>query len=345
MKALCKTKPAKGAEYIEVKNPQIKKDELLVKIYKTSICGSDIPVYNYTGWAPQRIPVPFIFGHELCGEVVEVGEEARGFEKGDFISVESHVWCGHCLECRNNHRDVCANNQTIGLDRPGGFAEYAAIPARCGWKHRDDSLKEIGSIMEPLGNAVYATLANEVAGKTILITGMGAQGLFAANIAKACGAAKVIATETSAFRKQLAEQMGADVIVDPTESGALKKILAACEDPSGADVVIEMSGNANAIDMALHAIKPAGHFVAFGLPGGPITVDYANLIVFKGVRMQGLTGRQIYESWYTMDALLRSGRIDPRPVITHEFEMKDFEKAFAVMTNPARECGKVVLIP
>lgn len=345
MKALCKTKPAKGAQYIDVDIPKIAKDELLVKIYKTSICGSDIPVYNYTGWAPQRIPIPFVFGHELCGTVVEVGEEAHGFEKGDFISIESHVWCGHCPQCRNNHRDVCSNNKTIGLDRPGGFAEYAAIPARCGWKHQDDSLKDIASIMEPLGNAVYATLANDVAGKIVLVTGLGAQGLFAANVAKACGAAKVIGTETSAFRKKLAEQMGVDVIVDPGESGALEKILHACGAEKGADVVIEMSGHPAGIDLALHAIKPAGHFVAFGLPGAPITIDYSNLIVFKGVRMQGLTGRQIYDSWATMDALLRSGKINPRPVITHEFEMKDFEKAFATMMDPERKCGKVIMIP
>lgn len=345
MKALCKTQPAKGAEYIDVDIPQIKKDELLVKIYKTSICGSDIPVYNYTGWAPQRIPIPFIFGHELCGTVVEVGADAYGFEKGDFISIESHVWCGQCYECRHNHRDVCAHNQTIGLDRPGGFAEYAAIPARCGWKHKDESLKDIGSIMEPLGNAVYATLANDINGKTVLVNGMGAQGLFAANVAKACGAAKVIATETSAFRKKLAEQMGADRIIDPSESGALEKIIRASGDEKGVDVVIEMSGHPAGIDLALRAIKPAGHFVAFGLPGGPVTLDYANLIVFKGVQIQGLTGRQVYESWYTMDALLRSGKIDPRPVITHQFEMKDFDKAFAAMTDPERKCGKVIMVP
>jgi threonine 3-dehydrogenase len=169
--------------------------------------------------------------------------------------------------------------------------------------------------------------------------------LFSANVAKACGAAKVIGTETSAFRKKLAEQMGVDVIIDPSESGALEKILKASGEARGVDVVIEMSGHPAGIDLALHAIKPAGHFVAFGLPGGPITLDYSNLIVFKGVQMQGLTGRQIYDSWTTMDALLRSGKIDPRPVITHEFEMKDFEHAFAAMMDPERKCGKVIMIP
>jgi threonine 3-dehydrogenase len=199
--------------------------------------------------------------------------------------------------------------------------------------------------MEPLGNAVFATLVEDVSGKTVLVQGAGPQGLFAIQIAKACGASKVIAVEASAFRKKMAEQMGADLIVDPMEEGALQKIIKAGGDPSGIDVVLEMSGNKNAVITGLEAVKPAGRFTAFGLPGEPFTLDYSNLIVFKGVRVQGITGREIYKSWYQMDALLNSKAIDPSPVITHVYEMKDYEKAFATMMDPKRECGKVVMVP
>ena len=345
MKALCKTKPEKGVEYKEVDVPKIKNDEVLIKVYKASICGSDIPVYNYTGWAPRRIPIPFVFGHEMCGTVVEIGSAVDNLKKGDFISVESHVYCGHCYQCLNEQKHVCQNTKVLGLDTQGGFAEYAAVPARVAWKHPDDSLKEIGSIMEPLGNAVYATLAGDIVGKTVLVQGAGPQGLFAIEIAKACGSDKVIALETSAFRKDLAVKMGADFVFDPTEAGVLEKIIKVGGDKSGIDVVLEMSGNAAAINMGLKAIKPAGRFTAFGLPGAPITVDYSNDIVFKGIHMEGVTGRLLFKSWIQMDSLLRTKKINPAPVITHIFELKDYEKAFAVMMDPERKCGKVVFVP
>ncbi|MGB2578524.1 threonine 3-dehydrogenase [Elusimicrobium simillimum] len=345
MKALCKTKPEKGVEYIDVDVPVIKHDEVLIKIYKTSICGSDIPVYNYSGWAPRRIPIPFVFGHELCGEVVEIGPGVETLKKGDFISVESHVFCGHCYQCQNDQNYVCSNMKVIGLDSQGGFAEYAAIPARVAWKHKDDKFKEIGSIFEPLGNAVFATLADEIAGKDVLVTGCGPQGLFAIQIAKACGAGKVLAMEGSQFRKEMAEQMGADMIFDPQEGDLLRKIISASSDPSGIDVILEMSGHPDAINLGLKAAKPAGRFTAFGLPGAPLTLDYSNDIVFKGVKVEGVTGRKIFKSWHQMDSLLRSGAIDPTPVITHTFEMKDFEQAFATMMDPERKCGKVIMVP
>ena len=185
MKAICKTKPAPGAEYIDIDMPRIKSDELLIKIHATSICGSDLPIYTYSSWSAARMPIPFVFGHELCGEVVEIGDKAKGFVKGDFVSVESHIFCGMCYQCRNDQRHVCSNLKILGIDVPGGFAEYAAVPARCAWKHSDNSLKDIGSIMEPLGNAVFATLSEDIIGKSVLISGCGPQGLFATQIARA----------------------------------------------------------------------------------------------------------------------------------------------------------------
>ncbi len=345
MKAICKTKAAPGAEYIDADIPRIKSDELLIKIHATSICGSDLPIYQFSSWSAKRMPIPFIFGHELCGEVVEIGDKAKGFTKGDFVSVESHIFCGMCYQCRNDQRHVCSNLKILGIDVQGGFAEYAAVPARCAWKHTDDTLKDIGSIMEPLGNAVFATLSEDIIGKTVLISGCGPQGLFATQIAKACGAAKVIAIETSAFRTNLAKKMGADIIINPAESDTLAKIIQAGGEKSGIDIVIEMSGNQNAINTALKAVKPAGKFVAFGLPKEDITIDYANQIVFKAVRLQGIAGREIFKSWYKMESLLKSHAIDPRPIITHTFKMKDFAKAFEVAADPKKECGKILLIP
>ena len=345
MKAICKTKAAPGAEYIDTDIPRIKSDELLIKIHATSICGSDLPIYNFSSWSAKRMPIPFIFGHELCGEVVEIGDKAKGFNKGDFVSVESHIFCGMCYQCRNDQRHVCSNLKILGIDVQGGFAEYAAIPARCAWKHSDDSLKDIGSIMEPLGNAVFATLSEDIIGKSVLISGCGPQGLFATQIAKACGAARVICLETSDYRKKLAHTMGADIILDPREDNTLKRIIDAGGEASGVDTVIEMSGNNAAINTALKAVKPAGKFVAFGLPKEDVTIDYANQIVFKAVRMQGIAGREIFRSWYKMESLLKSKAIDPRPVITHTFKMKDFEKAFAVASDPKKECGKIILVP
>ncbi|MDR0953237.1 MAG: L-threonine 3-dehydrogenase [Elusimicrobiota bacterium] len=345
MKAICKTKAEPGAEYIDVEIPKIKSDELLIKIHATSICGSDLPIYFSGALAARKMTPPFIFGHELCGEVVEIGEKARGFAKGDFVSVESHIFCGMCYQCRNDQRHVCSNLQILGIDTQGGFAEYAAIPARCAWKHSDDSLKDIGSIMEPLGNAVFATLVEDIVGKSVLISGLGPQGLFAAQIAKACGASQVICTETSDFRKNLGKKMGADVIIDPTDPDTLKKIIEAGGEKSGIDVVVEMSGNPSAINTALHAVKPAGKFVAFGLPKGDITMDYGNQIIFKAITVQGITGREIFRSWYKMESLLKSKAIDPRPVITHTFKMKDFKQAFETAADPKKECGKILLIP
>ncbi|HUT85661.1 MAG TPA: L-threonine 3-dehydrogenase [Elusimicrobiales bacterium] len=344
MKALCKCDKKYGAKLIDTDIPKIKPDELLIKVTRTSICGSDLPIYEWKGWAKKRIKPPFTFGHELCGEVIEMGEKARGFTKGDFVSVESHIFCGLCYQCRNDQRHVCANMKILGIDTVGGFSEYAAIPARCAWKHPDKKFKDIGSIMEPLGNAVHAVLVEDVVSKTVLVTGCGSQGLFAIDVARAGGASKIIAVEGAAFRKKLAKKMGADVVFDPKEVNLLSKIKKYAGD-GGVDVVCEMSGNPNAINLGLKAVKNAGRFTAFGLTKDKIKIDYSNDIVFKGIKIYAIAGREIFKSWYKMENLLRSKAINPRPVITHVYPMKDYKKAFETMLDPQRRCGKVVMIP
>jgi len=345
VKAIVKEKPGFGAKYADIDIPVIKQDELLIKIDHASICGSDVPIYNWTGWAPQRIKPPMVFGHEICGEVIEIGKLAKGFSKGDFVSVESHIFCGLCYQCRNDQRHVCRNVKIIGIDTPGGFSEYAAIAARCAWKHTDNSLKDIGSIMEPFGNAVYATLAEDVVAQNVLICGCGPQGLFAVAIAKASGAKNVIAVDAAKYRLKLAEKMGADCILEAADKDIYNKIMKQCKIQGGMDVAIEMSGNKNAINLSLNVLRPGGRFTAFGLPSKAIELNYANDIVFKGIKIYGIVGREIFKSWYKMESLLKSRSVDPRPVITHRFRFKDYKKAFAVMSSKEKKCGKVLLLP
>jgi threonine 3-dehydrogenase len=345
MKAICKTKPGPGAEWTTVDDIKLKPDELLVKVHRASICGSDLPIYNWNAWAPKRFKTPSVFGHEFCGTVVEVGAGTRDFAKGDFVSVESHIFCGLCYQCRNGQRHVCKDVKIIGVDSPGGFSEYAAVPGRCAWKHKDDTLKDIGCLMEPFGNAVYSVLVEDVAIKSVLVMGCGPQGLFSIAVAKASGADPIVAVEGSKFRAELARQMGATDVIDPAEINSLDHALKAGGVPDGYDVVVEMSGATTAIELALKAVRMGGRVSAFGIPPRRVELDWANDVIFKGVRVYGIVGRQIFETWYKTDHLLRSGQIDVRPLITHTFPMKEFEKGFATMTSPDRSCGKVLLVP
>lgn len=345
MKALNKATAQPGASFGPVDDITLKPDELLIKVHLASICGSDMPIYQWNSWAPRRVKVPMVFGHEFCGTVVEAGAGTRDFKKGDFVSVESHIYCGLCFQCRNGQRHVCRSMKIIGVDGPGGFSEYAAVPARCAWKHKDKRLQDIGSLMEPLGNAVYSVLVEDVACRSVLVLGCGPQGLFSIAVAKASGAGPIVAVEGSEFRADLARRMGASAVVDPAKTDLLAGILKAANSSDGFDVVLEMSGAPAAISLALKAVKNGGRVTAFGIPSRPVELDWANDVIFKGVRIYGIVGRQVFETWYKTDSLLSSGAIDVSPVITHRFPMKDFKKGFDVMASPEKKCGKVLLVP
>lgn len=345
MKALVKKDPSPGAAYESARDLEPKPDELLIKVHRASICGSDLPIYNWNSWAPERFKTPSTFGHEFCGTVEKIGEDARDFKKGDFVSVESHIFCGLCSNCRNGQRHVCRSMKIIGVDGPGGFADYAVVPARCAWKHVDDSLKDLGSLMEPFGNAVYSVLVEDVTCKSVLVTGCGPQGLFAIGVAKASGANPIVAVEGSAFRAELARKMGATAVVDPSRHDPLAEVLKAGKVPDGFDVVVEMSGAPQAISLGLKAVRMGGRLTAFGLPSKTVELDWANDVIFKGVRIHGIVGRQVFETWYKTDHLLRSGAVDVRPVVTHTFPLKDYQAGFAAMTAPDKRCGKVLFVP
>lgn len=342
MKAICKTQPGPGAELVELDPPRIRKDEVLIRVHRASICGSDMSIYHWNSWAPRRIKPPMVFGHEFCGEIVQTGPATYGLAKGDFVSVESHIFCGLCQACRNGQRHVCQDLRIIGIDCPGGFAEYARVPARCVWKHADDSLQDIGSLLEPLGNALYATLAEEVVGKSILVLGCGPQGLFAIQVAKASGAEPVLAVEGSPYRRKLAKRMGADAVLDPSNAGLLKDIQRALGGQRGPDVVLEMSGHPSAVSLGLKCLRNGGRFTAFGIPPGNLDIRWAEDIVFKGIRIYGVAGREIFQTWHTMDRLLKSKAVDVRPAITHVYPLKDYRRAFDVVASEDKKCGKVV---
>ncbi|MHB0995494.1 MAG: zinc-binding dehydrogenase [Elusimicrobiales bacterium] len=341
MKAILKTSRARGASYRDAETPAIAKDELLIRVTAASISPSDLAIHNHAGPEFATPTLPFVFGQEFCGEVVEIGSLSKGFDKGDFVSVESHIFCGVCGQCRNDQRHICQNLRVIGRDVPGGLAEYAAVPARCAWKHMDDSLKDVGAIMGPFGSSVHAVLSEDLVGRSVLISGCAPQGLFAAAIAKAGGAKKVIVLDPSDFRRKLALKMGADMAFDA--AGCSARLSKAC--PEGVDAVIEMSGGAKAIALGLKALRPGGRFVAFGLPVENLNLDYAGDIVKRGIRLEGVAGREIFRSWYKMESLLKSGAVDPRPAITHRFAFKDFKKAFALINSKDKKCGKVILTP
>lgn len=343
MKAIVKTSAAKGAAYRDVPVPEITKDDLLIRVTAAGISPGDLAIYNGAGRdsAPPR--TPFVFGREFCGEVVDVGTQAKGFAKGDFVSVESHIFCGVCGQCRNDQRHICQNLRIIGRDVPGGFAEYAAVPARCAWKHTDDSLKDIGALLGAFGNSVHAVLEDDMLGRSVIISGCGPQGLFAAGIARAAGAKRVIALDSSPYRRKLAQKLGACCGFDPSDKACLAKLQKLC--PEGVDAVIEMSGEARKIGLGLKALRPGGRFVAFGLPGADLNLDYAGDIVKRGIRLEGVSGREIFRSWYKTESLLKSGAVNPRPAVTHRFAMKDFKKAFDLINSKERKCGKILLTP
>ena len=345
MKAISKTRAGFGAAWVDCRTPSIGPGDLLLRVHRASICGSDLPIYQWTSWAPQRLKLPMVFGHELCGTVVGAGKSAGDFKLGDFVSVESHIYCGKCRQCLQNQKQVCQDLKIIGLDSPGGFSEYARIPARCAWKFADAALKPYGSLLEPLGNAVYTVLAEEVAGRSVLVLGCGPQGLFAIAVAKASGAAPVIAVESPPYRRKLAEKAGADAVLSPQESRLLSKIRKKAKYAGGVDVVLELSGSPQAIALGFESLRSGGRLSAFGIPPRKLEVDWARHVIFKGVRISGIVGREVFGTWKQMMKLIRGGAIPFEVIVTHTFPMKDFERGFEVMMDPERRCGKVLLAP
>jgi threonine 3-dehydrogenase len=342
MLAVVKPDPAPGAEIRQVKVPEIGLSDVLVKVDVASVCGTDLHIYNWDPWAQNRIHPPLIPGHEFCGHVAAVGKEVTTVKEGDFVSAEMHVACGKCLQCRTGEAHICQNVKIIGVDANGAFAEYVVIPESNIWKLDPSIPKEYASILDPLGNAVHTVLAGEIAAKTVAITGTGPIGLFAIAVARACGATQIFAIETNKYRRAIAQQMRADFVIDPTVEDA-KQIVMEATEGIGVDVVLEMAGHPSAIRTGFDILRRGGRISLLGIPSRPISLDFADDIIFKGATIQGINGRKMYQTWYQMTALLKAGKLDLHPVITDRLAMKDFNKGMERLRTG--EASKILLYP
>lgn len=343
MKAIVKTKPQKGAELIEVDIPQIKPDEVLVKVESTSICGTDLHIWEWNEWAQGRIKTPQIMGHELAGPIVEVGAHVNWLKEGDFVSAETHIPCTTCYQCRTGNMHICETMEILGVDTDGAFAEYIAIPAVDIWKNDREKINpDFASAQEPLGNAIDTVLSEPVVGKSVLVTGCGPIGLLAIGVARACGATLIIATDLNQYRLDLAKKMGADLVLNPLKDDVDKAVME-LTDNRGVEVVVEMSGAPVAINQGFKLCRPGGRVSILGLPEKPMLIDLTNDIVFKGLRIYGITGRKMFDTWYQASRLLSSGRLDISPVITHTFKFEDYQEAFELMESG--NSGKIILKP
>src|ERR1700728_195517 len=342
MSAVVKPEAAPGAEIREVKIPTFGPTEVLVKVEVASICGTDLHIYNWDRWAQNRIHPPLIPGHEFCGKVAAFGSEVTSVKEGDFVSAEMHVACGKCLQCRTGEAHICQNVKIIGVDANGAFAEYVVIPESNIWKLDPGIPPEYASILDPLGNAVHTVLAGEIAAKTVAVTGCGPIGLFAIAVARAVGATTVFAIEVNEHRRKLAARMKADHAIDPSKQD-VRSIIAEKTGGLGVDVVLEMAGHPDAIRSAFDIVRRGGGISLLALTSEPISLNFSEDIIFKGITIQGINGRRMYQTWYQMTALLKSGRLDLHPVITDRIPMKDFSRAMARLKTG--EASKILVYP
>jgi threonine 3-dehydrogenase len=340
MRALAKTRPEPGAELIERAVPSPGKGEVLLRMEAASICGTDAHLYNWDPWAREILKPPVILGHELAGRVAASGPGVSRVRDGDLVGVESHIVDWTCAQCRAGDMHLCRNLKIIGAHVDGGFAEYMVIP-------QTNAIESNGldpavvALQEPMGNAVHATFVEPIEGRTVAVTGCGPIGLCTMAIAKAAGAALVIATDVEPYRLEIAQRMGADLVIDARDAEMVPRVMEATGG-DGVEVVLEMSGAPSALDAALAVVTRGGRISLLGIFSQPVQVDLSDLIIQKGVRLYGIYGRRLYDSWERTQALLRGG-LDLTPVITHRFDLADWERGFELIA--ARHAGKVVLLP
>lgn len=338
MKALAKLKPEPGIWMTQVDRPVIGHNDLLIKIKKTAICGTDVHIHNWDEWAQKTIPVPMVVGHEYVGEVVEVGQEVRGFNVGDRVSGEGHITCGHCRNCRAGRTHLCRNTIGVGVNREGAFAEYLVLPAFNAFKIPDGISDDLAAIFDPFGNAVHTALSFDLVGEDVLITGAGPIGIMAAAVAKHVGARHVVITDINDYRLELAHKMGIEHTVNVAKQ-SLSDVMAELKMSEGFDVGLEMSGNATAFDSMLAAMNHGGHVALLGILPAGTGIDWSQ-VIFKGLVIKGVYGREMFETWYKMASLIQSG-LDLTPIITHHYSIDDFQKGFDVMCSGTS--GKVIL--
>jgi threonine 3-dehydrogenase len=338
MHALVKARAAPGIDLQDIPRPTVGHNDVMIRVKRTAICGTDMHIYNWDGWAQRTIPVPMAVGHEYCGEIVEIGSEVSGFNIGDRVSGEGHITCGHCRNCRAGRRHLCRNTMGVGVNRPGCFAEYVVIPALNAFKLPDAIDDEIAAILDPLGNAVHTALAFDVVGEDVLITGAGPIGIMTAAIVRFVGARHVVITDVNDYRLDLARKMGATLALNVTRD-SLDDAMKQLGMQEGFDVGLEMSGNAAAFRDLLRTMHHGGSVALLGLPPHEVAIDW-NEVILKGLTLKGIYGRQMFETWYKMAAILQSG-LNIRPIITHRVPYTDYQHAFEIMGKG--QSGKVVM--
>jgi threonine 3-dehydrogenase len=335
---LVKSRPEPGLDSTEVQEPSPNHHDVKIRIEKTSICGTDLHIDRWDDWAKRTITTPMVVGHEFMGRIVELGDEVEGLHLGQRVAGEGHITCGHCRNCRGGKREFCHNHRSVGVTRPGAYAEYLVIPAENVFPIPDHISDEVAAVLDPLGNATHTALKFDLVGEDVLITGAGPIGIMATAIARHIGARFVVVTDVNDYRLAMAADMGADRTVDVGHED-LTTVMSGLGMTEGFDVGLEMSGAEAAFNQMLDVMNHGGKVASLGIPPGPMTLDI-NDVIFKGLTVQGIYGRRIFETWYKMAAMLQSG-LDVRPVITHSYPVDDYRKAFE--TAGSGQCGKVLI--
>jgi threonine 3-dehydrogenase len=338
MKALIKRESKPGLWLEDVVEPKIGINDVLIRVDRTGICGTDLHVYEWNAWARQTIPVPLVVGHEFVGEIIEVGSNVADFHAGNIVSAEGHVVCGRCRNCLAGRRHLCKDTKGIGVNRPGAFAEYISVPVTNVWLHKENIDRDVASIFDPFGNAVHTALSFDVFGEDVLVTGAGPIGIMAAAVVKHAGARFVVITDLNEYRLELARRMGVTVALN-IKNGTLRDVQKKLGMKEGFDVGLEMSGNEAAFRGMIENMCHGGKIAMLGIPSQSIEINW-NSVIFNMLTIKGIYGREMYETWYKMTVMLESG-LDIKPVITHRYHYSEFEKGFEVMQTG--QSGKVVL--
>ncbi len=338
MRALVKAKPERGIWLEDIDKPAVGHNDVLIRVKRTAICGTDIHIYQWDDWASKTIPVPLAVGHEFYGEVVEHGVEVKGFSVGDRVSAEGHVTCGVCRNCRAGRRHLCMNTVGVGVNRAGAFADYISVPAFNVFKLPDAISDEMASILDPLGNATHTALSFDLVGEDVLITGAGPIGVMAVAIARYAGARHIVITDINDYRLDLARNLGASVALNVT-SGSLDQTMSDLGMEEGFDVGMEMSGVETAFRDMLRTMHHGGKIALLGIPPQEMAIDW-NQVIFKGLEIKGIYGREMFETWYKMSSMLQSG-LNVESIITHRFPLDDYEQAFKLMESG--QSGKIIL--
>ena len=338
MKALVKAKAERGIWMETIKKPHVGHNDVLIKVNRTAICGTDIHIFKWDDWAKATIPVPMAVGHEFSGQIVDMGIEVKGYEIGDRVSAEGHITCGYCRNCRAGRRHLCMNTVGVGVNRAGAFAEYLSVPAFNVFKLPDAISDDMASILDPMGNATHTALSFDLVGEDVLITGAGPIGIMAVAIARYAGARHVVITDVNDYRLKLARKMGATRAINVAQ-GSIDETMKELGMVEGFDVGMEMSGNPQAFRDMLRTMHHGGKVAILGIPPGDMAIDW-NDVIFKGLVLKGIYGREMFETWYKMSSMLQSG-LNMDPIITHHFDIDEFQPAFELMESG--QSGKVIL--